>query len=76
MVHDDQYKAITWCSVPFVLATSGISKSNGCRSSIEEYNSKQISKEREGICRLSPFLIGRTFVSEHSWEYSANIVGS
>ena len=25
---------------------------------------------------LSPFLTGRTFVREHSWEYSANIVGS
>ena len=23
---------------------------------------------------LSPFLIGRTVVREHSWEYSANIV--
>ena len=25
---------------------------------------------------LSPFLIGRTFLREHSWEYSANIIGS
>ena len=25
---------------------------------------------------LSPFLIGQTFVRKHSWEYSANIVGS
>ena len=25
---------------------------------------------------LSPFLIGQTFVREHSWEYSGNIVGS
>ena len=25
---------------------------------------------------LSPFLIGRTFVREHSWDYSANIAGS
>ena len=25
---------------------------------------------------LSPFLIGRIFVREHSWEYSANLAGS
>ena len=25
---------------------------------------------------LSPFLTWRTFVREHSWEYSANVVGS
>ena len=25
---------------------------------------------------LSPFLIGRMFVREPSWEYSANLVGS
>ena len=25
---------------------------------------------------LSPFLTGRTFARDHSWEYSANIVGS
>ena len=25
---------------------------------------------------LSPFLTGRTFVRETSWEYSANLVGS
>ena len=30
----------------------------------------------QGTEALSPFLIGRTFVREHSWEYSANIVGS
>ena len=27
-------------------------------------------------CALSPFLTGRTFVREHSWEYSVNIVNS
>ena len=26
--------------------------------------------------KYGPFLIGRTFVCEHSWEYSANVVGS
>ena len=32
--------------------------------------------QTQGTEALSPFLIGRTFVPEHSWEYSANIVGS
>ena len=52
MVHDDQYKALTWCSVRFALVTSAISKSNVHHSTIEDYNSKQISKEREGLYRL------------------------
>ena len=30
----------------------------------------------QGIASLSPFLIGRTFVRKHSWEYSANKVDS
>ena len=30
----------------------------------------------QGVESLSLFLIGRTFVHEHSWEYSVNIVGS
>ena len=28
------------------------------------------------LAPLSTFLIGRTFVREHTWEYSANIVGA
>ena len=27
-------------------------------------------------CMLSPFLIGRMFLREPSWKYSANLVGS
>ena len=28
------------------------------------------------FCTISPFLIGRMFVREPSWKYSANLVGS
>ena len=28
------------------------------------------------VCALSPFLIGRMFLREDSWKYSANLVGS
>ena len=30
----------------------------------------------QGRMALSPFLIGRKIVREHSWKYSANILGS
>ena len=33
-------------------------------------------RERKRFCVLSPFLIGRMFVREPSWKYSANLAGS
>ena len=38
--------------------------------------SREIASEISGVLALSPFLIGRMFLREPSWKYSAKLVGS
>ncbi len=37
---------------------------------------REIASEISGVLALSPFLIGRMFLREPSWKYSAKLVGS